>query len=759
MLAGILPAAISIVQLTPVKDEVERIERLSAASRSAHGVLDVVSDSLRNLTASSFAVPPELRARVLQKNDQGLDRLEESVKTLRQASSNLLTPDDEAILLGTVDDIQHSWEEIRKRSGPELSESEKNFHVLKALSAFDRARQILTSTRYAAEDAAAAAVAQSFNRIENTAVLLASVLGATSLASIIAILVNFQYGRNIRQSKECLDAAVSNISSAFCMFDSDQRLVICNRAYGDIYSVPPEMLKPGTRFRDILQSQLAAGIYAGGSPDEYIRERLEWVTAPEACSKIQQLNDGRTLSITHKPIEQGGWVDTHTDITEIQETEQRLAHLAHHDALTDLPNRRRIRERIEELLLLSRKGTKFAVLCIDLDRFKPINDAFGHQLGDELLKSVARRLRECVPKADTVGRMGGDEFVVVQESENQPHDASVLAAWICEVLGEPFDFEGQKMVVGATVGIATAPVHGNEPEKLLRNADLAMYRAKSDGRGSFCVFAPEMDAFVQSRRELEVELRQALELGRFELYYQPLVNLKANQISGFEALLRWNHPQRGLIGPAEFITVAEEAGLIVPISEWVIRNACNQAALWPNKVRVAVNLSALQFRSDNLVPLVFSAIANSGIAAERLELEITETILLQDNELVLSQLRRLREIGVRISMDDFGTGYSSLSYLRSFPFDKIKLDKSFISDLNKDDDSAAIVNAVASISRSLGMMCTAEGVETEEQRLLVERAGYTEIQGYLFSRPMSAKEITKRYFDSKAAKAGAAMCA
>ena len=395
---------------------------------------------------------------------------------------------------------------------------------------------------------------------------------------------------------------------------------------------------------------------------------------------------------------------------------------------------------------MTRRGMRFAVLCLDLDRFKGVNDTLGHPIGDKLLIAAADRLRSCVREVDTIARLGGDEFAILQAYDDHPEHTAALARRICECMARPFEIDGHQVVVGSSIGIALAPDDGESPDDLLRNADMALYRAKADGRGIYRFFEPEMDARMQARRMLELDLRKALETNEFRLYYQPLVDMQSNEVSGFEALLRWPHANHGLVSPSDFIPVAEEIGLIVPLGEWVIRQACRDAARWPGDVRVAVNLSPAQFRSDNLVAIVFSALSRSGLKPNRLELEITENALLENSDATLTTLHALRDMGVRIAMDDFGTGYSSLSYLRSFPFDKIKIDGSFVRDLSGKADAAAIVNAVASLSRSLGMATTAEGVETDAQKALVKEAGYTEMQGFLFSEAIPADQVAERYF-------------
>ena len=422
--------------------------------------------------------------------------------------------------------------------------------------------------------------------------------------------------------------------------------------------------------------------------------------------------------------------------------EQRLEHMAHHDALTDLPNRVRLRQTMERELARVQRGENLAVLCLDLDHFKSVNDTLGHPVGDSLLKAVAERLRQKVRDTDIVARLGGDEFAIVQIAAEQPRGAIVLADRLIEALSKPFDLTGHQLVIGTSIGIALAPSDGLDTDQLIKNADMALYRAKADGRGVFRFFEPEMDAKMQARRTLEIDLRKALVEGEFELFYQPLVNLQSNEISGFEALLRWNHPTRGLVPPSEFIPIAEEMGLIVPLGEQVLRQACTEAAGWPGDIRVAVNLSPVQFKSKTLALAVTTALASSGLPPQRLELEITESVLLQDNEATLTTLHQLRALGVRISMDDFGTGYSSLSYLRSFPFDKIKIDQSFVQDMSGgEDDSVAIIRAVAGLGRNLGMATTAEGVETQEQLGYLRQEGCSEVHGYLFSRPMPARDV------------------
>jgi diguanylate cyclase (GGDEF)-like protein len=445
----------------------------------------------------------------------------------------------------------------------------------------------------------------------------------------------------------------------------------------------------------------------------------------------------------------GGWVATFEDITEWEQAQAQLSHMARHDALTNLPNRTLFREELDRALLLCKRSDQLAVLCLDLDHFKRINDSLGHPVGDALLKEVAARLRQCVAPGDTVARLGGDEFAIVQFCNGcEPSAVPALASHIVEVIGAPYVIEGHQIVIGASIGVSLAPEDGNDPDELLKNADLALYRAKADGRGTYRFFETGMDARAQARRVLELDLRLALQRSEFEVHYQPIRDLASGEIVVCEALVRWKHPQRGLMGPNQFIPLAEETGLIVPLGDWVLRRACADAARW-TRACVAVNLSPVQFRNPNLVAAVKAALQQSGLPAHRLELEITESVLLQNSDTTRAALHELRSLGVKISLDDFGTGYSSLSYLRSFPFDKIKIDRSFINELANGEDSLAIVRAVTGLGKSLGIATTAEGVETDAQLELLAREGCTQVQGYLISKPRPVAEIEGMLIESR----------
>lgn len=432
------------------------------------------------------------------------------------------------------------------------------------------------------------------------------------------------------------------------------------------------------------------------------------------------------------------------DMTERKRAQSLISHLALHDTLTDLPNRALFRKQLDAAL--SRRGDSVAVLCLDLDGFKSINDTHGHAAGDQLLIEVGRRIKNCLRGTDTVARLGGDEFAIVALAIERPSDASALAKRILKTLKVPFELNGQRATINTSIGIAISPGDGVGADELLKKADLALYRAKNEGRATYRFFEQDMDARMQERRRLELDLRVALDNGEFELHYQPLVNLDSNEVSAFEALIRWNHPVRGRVSPADFIPLAEETGLIVSIGEWVLQEACIEAASWPSPYGIAINLSPIQFKTVDVVQIVQRALARSGLEATRLEVEITESVLLLKSEATYVALHRLRELGVRIAMDDFGTGYSSLSYLQNFPFDKIKIDRSFIQNLSKGKESVAILHAITSLARTLKMVTTAEGVETVAQLEIVRAQGCTEMQGYLFSPPVS-KAMLSNFFE------------
>jgi diguanylate cyclase (GGDEF)-like protein len=562
------------------------------------------------------------------------------------------------------------------------------------------------------------------------------------------------YRDNLHTQNTRFDAALNNMPHGLAMFDADQHLVVSNRRYAAMYGLTDAQVAPGTSLRRIVEHRIGNGVFSGQSAEDYLHERTGPVT--NASAQIQELNDGRSIVISRQPMTGGGWVTTHEDITERRRVESQIAHMAMHDALTDLPNRVMLRQTLEQAITRVKRGEIVALHYIDLDHFKAVNDTLGHLIGDELLKAVADRLRGCVREIDTVARLGGDEFAVIEMALARPNDAALLAQRLKDAVKAPYVIDGNQVIIDASIGIALSPADGVTVEELLKNADLAAYAAKADGRGTFRFFEVEMDRRIKARRSMELDLRNALSQGEFRLHYQPIINLQTGEITSFEALIRWQHPARGLVAPGEFIPLAEELGLIVPIGEWVINRACADAATWGDDIKVAVNLSPLQLINKGLIDVVTHALARSGLPASRLEFEITETVLMQNTVVTLATLHQLRALGIHFSMDDFGTGYSSLSYLRSFPFDKIKIDRSFVKDIEDEKSSLAIIKGVTSLAASLNMITTIEGVETAEQLDRVRPLGCAEIQGYLFSPPKSLEEISRLFLHKVAAKSDAA---
>jgi diguanylate cyclase (GGDEF)-like protein/PAS domain S-box-containing protein len=574
----------------------------------------------------------------------------------------------------------------------------------------------------------------------------ASILGM----SLVAAFADRQSEAKLRAQEAKLDTALQNMSQGLCMFDAQGHIILCNERYVKMMGLSEEFLS-GRSLLELLRLRKTSGDF-DGDPEEFFERVCAEMAAGKSSMKVLKSAKGRSLRVVDEPMAGGGWVATFEDITEILEAEAQISHMARHDPLTDLPNRTLFREQMEHALSTFRRDEQLAVLFFDLDHFKQVNDSFGHSVGDELLKAVTRRLRECVRSTDTIARLGGDEFAVVQiGTHSQPTEAALLASRLVDVIGAPYDLADHRVVIGASVGVSIAPVDSRDSEQLMKNADMALYRAKADGRGTYRFFEPEMDARARARRLLELELRAALTNGEFELYFQSINDLHAHHIIGFEALVRWNHPTKGMIPPTSFLPLAEETGLIVPLGEWVLRKACSEAARWSKDVRVAVNLSPAQFKNRNLATAVTLALSASGLRPDRLELEITEVVLVHDSEATLATLHILRGLGVTISMDDFGTGYSSLSYLRSFPFDRIKIDPSFVHQLATRGDSMAIVRAVTGLGKSLGIITTAGGVDTPEQLALLRLEGCAEVQGQLFGPPRPAAEVEELLSKSAAA--------
>ena len=588
------------------------------------------------------------------------------------------------------------------------------------------------------------------------AVVLCVFVIALIVTSIVRLLLKHQLShRRLAVERRELSVAVNNIPQGLVLYDDSARVTVCNQRYIEMFGLSPDVAKPGCSMHDLISHRKETGSFEG-DVGEFCASIIRNVALGKITHQIAEAADGRAILIVNQPLEAGGWVATIEDVTERKRADEKIAHLAHYDALTDLPNRVLFRQQLENALNKVQPGEQLAVLYIDIDEFKSVNDALGHSVGDELLKAVALRLRGCLRETDVAARLGGDEFAVIQTAVKRPSDTTQLVERIYQAIREPYDCAGHLVTTDASIGIALAPDDGADLDQLLKNADLAMYGAKADGRRTYRFFEVGMDERVKTRRLLELELRQAIMDGGFEVFYQPLLNLQDNKISGCEALLRWRHPKRGMISPSEFIPIAEETGLINALGDWVLSTACIEAASWPDHIRIAVNVSPIQFKSQTLALNVATALAVSGLSACRLELEITEAVLIRDDEAALALLHQLRELGVRIALDDFGTGYSSLSYLQRFPFDKIKIDRCFVKDIVGPAGSSSIVQAVVNIAAARNMTTTAEGVETERQMEWLRDLGCTEMQGFLFSPAISAAEIRRLLLSRRVDAASAA---
>jgi diguanylate cyclase (GGDEF)-like protein len=541
----------------------------------------------------------------------------------------------------------------------------------------------------------------------------------------------------LKNSNARFAAALQNMSQGLCMIDASQKILVANERYRQIYNLTDDLVKPGTTLGEIIEYRSGTGNYAGPVPSEYIAAQLSSPTT------IEKLGNGRVVLVLRHRMSEGCWLTTHEDITDRWRNETRVAFLAHHDALTGLYNRAALIEKIEDACARNRRwGEEFNVLMLDLDRFKQVNDTFGHPAGDDLLRQVADRLGATLRETDILARLGGDEFAIVQVNDTEQSEAAEnLATRIIAVIGEPFVIKSNPVNIGASIGIALAPEHGIHADDLLKMADLALYHAKSLGRNRYATFDPALGRAAADKHILENELRHALMDDNLEVHFQPIVDSRTFKICSAEALIRWRHPEKGLISPDQFIPLAEESGTILQIGEWMLQAACKEAAKWPSPIKVAVNLSTVQLRSANLLDNVMCVLVESGLPPDRLELEVTETALMEYGTESLSLLKKLKNLGITVALDDFGTGYSSLNQLTMFPFDKIKIDKSFTSNMTSRADCAAIISAVLALAQSLDIETTAEGVEKDDQLRILRLAGVTYIQGYLICRPCPASEL------------------
>ena len=550
----------------------------------------------------------------------------------------------------------------------------------------------------------------------------------------------------LEQLNACFEAALNHMGRGLSMFDHEQRLVVCNKAYADIYALPPELTSPGTPLVDIVcyhQRRIRGAEISNDAACEWVREHVARLQQGGHREEIQNLPDGRAVRVNYHPLADGGWVDMQEDITAQRQSDEKIEWLARHDTLTEIPNRFHFRERLEHQFEIYDPRQGFALLWLDLDRFKEINDRLGHLIGDGLLKSVASGLKSSLRAGDVVGRLGGDEFAIMQVGVDREDIADSLARRILQNIRRTHEVHGHRLHIDASIGVALAPHHAQDPEQLFACADMALYHAKSLGRGVHAVYTPGTTAEASASNPLRAELQEALDRGEFVLHYQPIVDLNEGRVSSFEALMRWKHPSRGMIPPSEFIPIAEETRLIVRMGAWALKQACLDAKDWPEQTKVAVNLSAIQIENGDIYETVTEVLEETGFDPQRLQLEITETVLMRDQARTQELLRKLHDLGVLISLDDFGTCFATLNYLRSFPFKKIKIDRSFVRDIPEHHDCVAIVRSVADLARELNMRSVAEGVETAAALGAVKAAGYSEAQGFYFSPPVRASGVKR----------------
>ena len=555
-----------------------------------------------------------------------------------------------------------------------------------------------------------------------------------------------EQARRLAQINDRFEIALNSMARGLSMFDSERRLVVCNPLYREIYELPEDLTAPGTPFSRIVAYH-AAKAGCANTAEDLDRQHL-WIAQHAAelqhgrvFTHTQHLRNGRVILVTVQPLQDGGWVDIQEDVTEKTLAQERISWLARHCPLTEIANRFQWREELEQQLQRLKPHERLAVHLVDLDHFKQVNDTLGHAAGDAVLKVVAKRMQAALRDTDIVGRVGGDEFAVVQTDITGPEQATILAARLVKILSAPYRILGSNVGIGASIGIAISPEHGRCSDTLLRKADMAMYRTKTCGRGTSCVYSPEDEAATLERMELRSALKDALRNRQLGLYYQPIVDVKAGTVTGCEALMRWRHPQLGMVPPATFIPIAEKTGLILAMGDWALHRACYDAAGWHSSIKVAVNLSAVQFDQSDLATSVQSALEASGLDADRLEIEITESALLRCEARTLATLQQLRALGVRLVLDDFGTGLASLGHLRTFAFDKIKIDRSFLGETADRGDGMAIFGAVTELAKTLGIGPVAKGVESFEQLEGLAAAGCQEMQGFYFSQPVPYAEV------------------
>ncbi len=734
-------------------------------SRSYEKVLEATFDMRLKVekhvlyfVATALDLDNHEREKMLVKADAYLNQFREAVAQLGTGASGQVFAKEHESLHSGLRELSHNWEEITRDGQLDMATAEKTWHYLVMVENFEKLNDVLVGIHRRVSSEHANRNREMFSGIE-VAILTIVILTITGTGLASAGLGGSSYllsrsraqAVQLRDNNELLNqrkdalriqsgrfrSAIQNMAQGLCMIDKDHKLITWNDKFAVMYGIPGSLLQVGLPYLNVLEHRFLTGSIPGSCSD-FFRQELGTLERAESHYEIYELPDGRFISTSFEPIPEGGMLTTHLDVTNSRKSEMQIMHLANHDGLTSLLNRRYFVERLEKLLDELQADDGVALFAIDLDDFKLANDKFGHGAGDLILATVAIRLKACAGECDLISRIGGDEFSIVVTGMKCREAAEKFASKLVSDLSKPYDCDGQHIEIGASVGIALAPNDARDINGLMKVADLALYAAKNKGRNRSCMFSPNMLVEMIKRRELEEQLAEALECGQMELYYQPLICAHSGLVNSMEALLRWNHPSRGVLSPFHFITVAEKMGLMGALGTWVINRACADAVQWPSSVGVAVNVSAAQFHMRALELDVAAALGNSGLPGNRLEIEITESLLLSDEDAVLETIHKIHDLGVSIAMDDFGTGYSSLSYLHKYPLDKIKIDRSFITDLPDSNHSLSIVRTIISLARSMGMSIAAEGVETDEQMALLKDEGCHQLQGYRISRPIPA---------------------
>lgn len=763
LLMGAAPVYFAVSILRTTQGALVESRQHDRALEATFDVRSKIEKHLVYFSASAFDLNSWERQEMLRKASNQFKQFDALIRTLLNSSEHQLMPAERDGLRIGLAEIRHNWMEISQDKKEKISQVEKTWHFLSMIKNFEKLDSVIVGIHKRVSARHDKSLKHIFSNIEMAifTIVILMIVG-TGLASFGLGGSNYLLNTSRAQSKQLQErnellrqredamrvqadrfsTAIEHMAQGVCMTGKDRRLITWNDKFAEMYGIPAGMLQVGLPYREVLQHRVSAG-NAPQDFDDFVERELCRHLDADGQQETYELPDGRFVATTYEPTPEGGLLSTHEDITERRQSDQKIIHLAHHDGVTDLLNRRFFVECLtNEIHGIETEGD-LTLFAIDLDDFKLANDKFGHAAGDFVLREVAARLQGCTRSYDLVARIGGDEFAVARKDATDRESAVRFASRIVDELTKPYEFEGQQIRIGASVGAAMGTRNIGDADAFLKMADIALYESKNGGGNQFRVFSSEMLDKILERRQLEDSFVLALERNQLELYYQPLICAQSNLVIGMEALLRWNHPQRGMIPPTIFIPIAEDLGLMGKIGSWVIERACHDATQWPSPVRVAVNVSAAQFHTRTLELDVSAALGKSGLSGERLELEITESVLLNDDDKVLSAIDSVQEMGVSVAIDDFGTGFSSLSYLHKYPLDKIKIDRSFVAKLPNSNHSLSIVRTIVSLARSIGMSTTAEGIETQDQFNLLREEGCDQLQGYLFSKPVPAREAVE----------------